>query len=101
MSIILGFFSTRYRDVLYIVQAILNIVILLTPIMWKVEMLGEYAYIASINPFTHFIALFRSPFLGENPSFESVIYLTVFTILSLVLAQALYSRFKNRLVYWL
>ncbi len=101
MSIILGFFSTRYRDVLYIVQAILNIVILLTPIMWKVEMLGEYEYLAAINPFTHFIALFRNPFLGQDIEMESIVFVSIFTVISWMFAYLLYSRFKNRLVYWL
>ena len=101
MSIILGFFVTRYRDVLYLVQAMLNIIILLTPIMWKVEMLGDYAYLALINPFTHFIALFREPFLGKSPSVASIFNVAIFTLISMILARFLYSKFKNRLVYWL
>ena len=101
LSIILGFFSARYRDIIHMVQAILSIVILLTPIMWKVEMLGEYSYLAYANPFTHYIALFRNPLLGQEISSLNYLYVTIATILNLIVARYLYNRFKNRLVFWL
>lgn len=101
LSIILGFFSARYRDVLYIIQAVLNILILLTPIMWKVEMLGEYAPLASLNPFMHLIAILRDPLLGSAPKFENIVFVVTITAINLLFAQFLYSRFRNRLVYWL
>jgi ABC-type polysaccharide/polyol phosphate export permease len=101
LGVILGFFSTRYRDILYIMQALLNILVLMTPIMWKVEMLGQYAILANLNPFTHFIALFRDPLLGRSIDLYSLQYITIFTIGNLVLAHYLYAKFKNRLVFWL
>jgi len=100
-SIILGFFSSRYRDILHMVQATLNLLALLSPIMWKVEMLGEYTYLANINPFTHFIALFREPLLGHEISTFSLQYVFVATLAGAILAQYLYTRFRNRLVFWL
>lgn len=100
-GVILGFFSARYRDVMYIIQTILNIMMLITPIMWKREMLGEYMYLADANPFTHFIALFREPLLGNPVPNESLIYVSALTVLSFALASYLYRNFKNRLVFWL
>lgn len=100
-GVLLGFFATRYRDITYIIQAVLNIIVLLTPIMWKVEMLGEYQILANINPFTHFIALFREPLLGRSIDDFSLLYVIVFTCVSFILAQYLYAKFKNRLVFWL
>lgn len=101
LCIILGFFSTRYRDVIHMVQAILSIIILLTPIMWKVEMLGEYSYLAHINPFTHFIAIFRNPLLGIEISPLNYYYVGIATLINMIFASYLYRRFKNRLVFWL
>ncbi len=101
IGIIMGFFAARFRDVVYLIQTILSIVVLITPIMWKKEMLGDYAYIADINPFTHFIALFRDPLLGKFMPYESVLYVGVFTLVGLLFASFLYNRFKNRLVFWL
>lgn len=101
LGILLGFFATRYRDILYIIQALLSIVMLITPIMWRVEMLGEYSILADLNPFTHFIALFREPLLGRGISTLSIQYVVVFTIANLFMAQCMYNKFKNRLVFWL
>lgn len=101
ISIILGFFSARYRDVMYMVQSLLNILVLLTPLMWKVEMLGEYSYLALINPFTHYIALFRDPLLGNGINSLSLSYVLVLTVINFLIAYYLYSRFKNRMVFWL
>jgi len=101
IGVLLGFFASRYRDIIYIIQALLNIIVLMTPIMWKVEMLGEYSILANLNPFTHFIALFREPLLGQSINTFSLKYVVVFTVINSTLAHYLYSRFKNRLIFWL
>ncbi len=100
-GIILGFFAARYRDIQYIIQTILGISMLITPIMWKKEMLGEYSYLADLNPFTHFIAIFREPMLGNNIGNETILYISAITIISFIFAHILYSRFKTRLIFWL
>lgn len=101
MGIILGFFSTRYRDVSYIVLSLLNILVLLTPIMWRKEMLGEHEYLANFNPITHFIEIIRAPLLGNEISNISIYYCFAITVALWLFASYLYKNFKNRLVFWL
>ena len=38
--------------------------LLLTPVLWKPEMLGEYASLVYYNPFTYFIGIIRNDLIG-------------------------------------
>lgn len=101
LCITIGFFSTRYRDCIQIVQSVMSILIFMTPIMWQKHMLGDKQIIAEINPFTHFIDIIRSPLLSVEISNFSLLYVSVITVLNLAGASYLYNKFKHRLVFWL
>jgi ABC-2 type transport system permease protein/lipopolysaccharide transport system permease protein len=101
LCIVLGFLSARYRDGIQIIQSLMNILIFMTPIMWRKEMLGDKQILADVNPFTHFIDIIRAPLLGLELSTLSIIYVLLFTIVNIMSASYLYRKFKNRLVFWL
>ena len=101
LCIVLGFLSARYRDGIQIIQSLMNILIFMTPIMWRKEMLGDKQILADVNPFTHFIDIIRAPLLGLELSTLSIIYVLLFTIVNIMSASYLYGKFKNRLVFWL
>lgn len=101
LSVTIGFFATRYRDFVQIVQALMNILFFMTPIMWRQEMLGNDQIIAIINPFTHFLDIIRFPLLGEPLHWYSIAYVAVFTVYNLLSAMYLYAHYKHRLVFWL
>jgi ABC-type polysaccharide/polyol phosphate export permease len=101
LGIVLGFLSARYRDIIQMVQAFLNILIFLTPVMWKVEMLRDKSYLANFNPLTHFIALIRDPLLGNNINSLALIITLSITVIHFLVACYLYKKFSKRLVFWL
>lgn len=100
-AISIGFLSTRYRDVIHIVQTLIGILAFMTPIMWKPEMLGSYSYLAELNPMTHFISIIREPLLGHYPTILSVIVVAACTTCNLLLAGFVYSKFSQRIAFWL
>lgn len=101
LCIVLGFMATRYRDLAQIVQAVMNILVFMTPVMWQKDMLGDKVILAEANPFTHFIDIIRMPLLSQPTPDLSLIYVAAFTLLNVCTACYLYRRFKHRLVFWL
>ncbi len=101
IAVCLGFFATRFRDVPQVVQALINILAFMTPIMWKPRMLKEYAYLADLNPLTHYVAIFREPLLGVYPSSLTWSCVIVFTLINLFLTILVYGKYKKQLVFWL
>src|SRR6185436_4464049 len=55
--LLLGVLSARFRDIPLIVQNVVSVALFLTPVLWHADQLGERAYIAAVNPFTHIIEL--------------------------------------------
>ncbi len=101
ISILLGTLATRYRDITHMVNAAISIFPFITPLIWKEEMLGNRAYIATINPVTHFIALIRDPLIGNE--IKPITYIVSFISCSLllILGVYVYNKFNKRIVFWL
>ncbi|WP_202816964.1 ABC transporter permease [Pseudomonas citronellolis] len=58
LSILLGIFCARFRDMQPIVGSVVQLAFFLTPIFWKPSALGHRAYVAHYNRFTCFSNLF-------------------------------------------
>lgn len=101
LSIVIGIFSTRYRDVPPLVQTMVPISMFATPIMWPASALNNARYIADFNPFYHLIQLVRAPLLGEQAALESWAVVGSMCIVGYALAAALLTTARKRLVYWL
>ena len=97
----LGIVSARFRDIPPIVASFVQIVFFVTPIMWKPELLGARSYLMTWNPFHHLIEIVRAPLLGQVPSLENYVAAGVITAANLLVAGALFSRFRARIAYWL
>lgn len=67
LSIILGVFCARFRDMQPIVGSIVQLAFFLTPIFWKPSALGHRAYVANYNPLYMFIEIVRGPLYGPLP----------------------------------
>ena len=100
-AIYLGFVGARLRDFSNLVGAVMAPMMLLTPVMWKVNMLGEHSSIISLNPFYHFITVVRAPFLGEPVPTVSWIAVLIMTMINIGLASFCYRRYRKMLVFWL
>ena len=65
IGLLLSMISTRFRDIPQVVTNLMQLIFFISPIMWKVDMLGRHRIFADINPLYHFMELIRAPLLGE------------------------------------
>jgi ABC-type polysaccharide/polyol phosphate export permease len=76
---------------------------LLTPIVWMPETLrGERARLLLYgNPLYDLVEVVRGPLLGEPPPVQTWLIAILAAGLSFGVGVALYSRFRERVPYWL
>lgn len=101
VTICFGFLCARIRDFSALIGSVMGPMMLLTPVIWKPEMLGSRMFLMWLNPFTHFIEIIRAPLIGDTLNMISVYVVILITLLNAFVSLLIYERFKNRLVFWL
>ena len=101
VAMVLAILSTRYRDLLPIVNTAVQIAMFATPIMWPVSTLNGDTLIADINPIYHVVELVRAPLLGSPPATLSWLVAGGMAIVGCTAATALLVRTARRIVFWL
>lgn len=101
VAIYLGISCARMRDLSQLVGSIMAPMMLLTPVMWKPEMIGDQQYLVYLNPFSYFVAMVRSPLLGEAVPLTTLGVVLAITVLNIGLALFFYQRYRKVMVYWL
>jgi len=102
-TIVFGIIGARYRDLSEVVQAIMRIAFLATPIIWmpsegaRAGILGVYL---TLNPFYHFLELVRAPLLGNAIAPLSWLVVLSITACGFALAQTMYVRFARLVPLW-
>jgi len=103
-ALTLGILCARFRDIPQIVAALLQILFLVTPIIWMPERISN-SEIASLlfvaNPLYSLIEIVRSPLLGHETT--ALQWLCGFgsSIVMLMIGLMLFGRFVKRVPYWL
>lgn len=97
---IIGMVSARYRDIDPLVKSLMPPMLLLTPVLWKPEMLGEYHSYVYLNPFTHFVGIVRNDLIGLEFDLKIWIGAILITIFQLIIFFLLYSKKSKRIVFW-
>ena len=101
VSTYLGMSSLRFRDVPQIISSLFQIVLFVTPIFWKPEMLRANSRLVAFNPFYHFIEILRAPLLGHVPAMESYVAVGLLTVANLVIAAFFFVNYRRRITYWI
>jgi ABC-type polysaccharide/polyol phosphate export permease len=98
---ILSILSSRFRDLVPLIQSLFGASLILTPVIWKKEMLGGSENYVYLNPLSAYVEVVRDPILSNTPHFFS--YLVCFvTIIFLYFIIYLLFRFKgNRFIFWI
>lgn len=97
----LGILNTRYRDIQQVVATSMTVLPFVTPIFWEKEFLKKHTWIATANPFYHAVEIVRAPLLGHVPAMSSWMVMSGITLLGVLLMLGLFSKYKNRVIYWL
>ena len=100
LAILFGLLGARFRDIPQTVATLVQVAFFVTPVMWKVEMLGENRWIAQVNPLYHLLEVVREPLLGTAPSALSWKIVLVITAAGCLITFGFFSRFRGRLAYW-
>jgi len=101
VSTYLGMSSLRFRDVPQIINSLFQIVLFVTPIFWKPEMLGTNSRLVAFNPFFHLIEVVRAPLLGHVPATENYAVVALLTIVNFLIAAFFFVKFRRRITYWI
>ena len=102
VAIFFSILATRYRDIQPLITSILQVLFLITPIFWSVEMLSEERDIlANANVLYHFVEIFRAPILGKVPSDTTFVVVSFVTVFGWLLAIKVYNQFSRKVPYWI
>lgn len=98
----LSIVAARFRDIQLIVSTVLQLVFLLTPIMWETKSLRGIAvtYLVDLNPIYHLIEVVRRPLLGETPMIISWLLSSMTAAVCLAVGCAFYARYRHRIAFW-
>ncbi len=101
VDIALGIVCARYRDVPQVILSVVQLVFLISPILWRPEDVPENLQaIAALNPLSYFLVIVRNPLLGVNvPMLAWVLTLST-TVVGWIIAVLLLRSYRTRVVYW-
>ncbi|WP_087117272.1 galactan export ABC transporter permease subunit Wzm/RfbD [Corynebacterium urinipleomorphum] len=107
VTMLFGIIATRFRDVAPLLEALVQLLFYVTPIVWTAKTLREQggevaqrARIAELNPLYHYLEVVRAPLIGEPlPLYHWGIVL-VCTVVGLFLAMLAMKRWRFRVPYW-
>jgi ABC-type polysaccharide/polyol phosphate export permease len=100
ITLFLGIFSTRFRDIAPIVASFLQVIFFLTPIFWPIDSLGIYRPIAEFNPLFCAIDVVRAPLMGVPVEPSSWPILLAATVIGWGITFWLFARYRSRIAYW-
>jgi lipopolysaccharide transport system permease protein len=101
LSLLLGGICARFRDIVPIVNSVMQIAFFLTPVIWKPQQLGIHAVWLPLNPFYDMLEIVRGPLLGEVPSLLVWVGALVYSALLCGIAWAFFLRARGRITFWI
>ena len=101
ITLLFSMLGARFRDVEYIVAAVLPVLMFLSPVFYRPNYLpfsGQYLW---FNPFSHFIELLRYPLLGTAPPPFVIGVNLLMCGIGWLLTLWLFNLKRDRIAYWL
>ena len=98
---LLGCFGARFPDVAPACQTATRLLFFMTPIFWAPGSHELRTLLATYNPFTYYLEIFRAPLMGQAPSMEAFAVVIVVSTLGTVAALAVFNHTRNAITYWL
>ncbi|MHA7898270.1 MAG: ABC transporter permease [Henriciella sp.] len=100
LKLFLGILGARIRDLSHLIRAIMLPMMFLTPIFWMPSQMPTLMKYLWWNPLFHAMEIVRAPLLdGELPYVSWIFMAAQFSIVA-VIAFLLFSRFRQRIVFW-
>jgi homopolymeric O-antigen transport system permease protein len=100
-GMLFGTLCARFRDIPPIVTTITQMMFLLTPILWRPDQVPGREFVYELNPFFYLVQVIREPLEGVSPSLFIWSVTVGLTAVGFLVSLLFFSRFRNRIVYWL
>ncbi|HEY2696165.1 MAG TPA: ABC transporter permease [Pseudonocardiaceae bacterium] len=105
LTMILGIFAARFRDVKPLIGALVQLLFFFLPISWPLDTFvqkvgGGKAWIIQLNPLFHFVQIVRQPLIGQTVDWWSWVVALGLTVLIWALALTMLRRYRARISYW-
>lgn len=103
IALVLAILCTRYRDLIQIVQNIMQVMLYVTPIMWMPDHLPQSAshVMLTYNPFFHLVSVVRNPLLDQSVTLLNWTVVVGLAVAGWTFALLLLHKYKARIAYWL
>jgi lipopolysaccharide transport system permease protein len=101
LSLLLGGICARFRDIMPIVNSVMQIAFFLSPVIWKPEQLGPRAVWLPFNPFYDMLEIVRSPLLGQPPSLLVWAAALGYSSVLCGVAWMFFLRVRGRIAFWI
>jgi ABC-type polysaccharide/polyol phosphate export permease len=98
-GLLLGLLSARFRDIPYMITTVIQILFLLTPILWSADQIDN-KLIVELNPLYHMIEIMRAPLNGTVPPLATWAAALGVTAAGWLVTLAFFVRFRERIAYW-
>lgn len=99
-SLLLGMLCARFRDIPPIVGSIMQIAFFLTPVIWKPELIEGAQVWLPLNPFFAIMETMRGPMMGTGAPWTVWLAAILYTGIVWAVAQMFFTRFRNRVAFW-
>ncbi|TXK59849.1 ABC transporter permease [Alkalisalibacterium limincola] len=103
-AVVLSLVGARFADVGQVLANLSIFVFLLTPIIWTANEAPADSIrgqLMRLNPFYHFVEIFRAPILGQPVEPHSLVYVGVMTVVGFLVAGLLYRRYTRFVPLWI
>ena len=107
VTMLFGIIATRYRDVAPLLEAMVQLLFYVTPIVWTTQTLKEQggdiaqrALLAEINPLFHYMEIIRAPLIGQPIAAYHWWIVLGCTVIGLLLALLAMKQWRFRVSYW-
>jgi len=101
LTLILGAFCARFRDIQPIVNSVMQIAFFVTPVIWKPTQLdpGSIDKLA-FNPFFDLLEIVRGPILGTSVAGTAWLGALVYSVVLIAISWAFFVRARGRVTFW-
>lgn len=100
IMLLLAIVSVRFRDLPQVVASIMQVAFYLTPVLFHRELVGEYAWVVTANPFAHMIDIVREPLLSKPVPIFSMLVCSVMFVLGTTVTLVAFGKTRDRIAYW-
>ena len=102
LTLLLGAFCARFRDIQPIVNSVMQIAFFMTPVIWKPDQLGpEGIKRLAFNPFFDLLEIVRGPILGSDIAATTWIGAIGYSLLLCALSWVFFVRARGRVAFWI